>query len=167
MATTPKFADWREARRFRALELSRKGWLPSQIAKALGVTASAVCQWLKKCRTQGEEALRSQVIPGRPPRLTAAQREELLTLLQQGAEAHGFQGNVWTSPRVSALIAQHFGVTVQERQVRRLLHRMGWSRQQPQLQADQRQEDAIAYWRQHRWPTLKKMPNAPIGPSCS
>jgi len=158
MSTVAKYADWREARRFRALELSRHGWSLTRIARALGVTVSAVSQWLKKMQTHGEEALRSQHIPGRTPRVTAAQRDELVTLLTAGAEAQGFAGDVWTSPRVSALIAQHFGITLQERQVRRLLHQMGWSRQMPERRAEQRDEAAIAQWAHTRWPALKKSP---------
>jgi transposase len=156
MSTTPKFSDWREARRFRALELSRNGWAKTRIAKALGVTLSAVCQWLQHVRAQGEEALKSQQIPGRTPRLHAGQCAELVTLLQQGAEAHGFQGDVWTSRRVSSLIAQHFGITLGERQVCRVLHRMKWSQQKPERRADQRNDAAIAHWRRKRWPALKK-----------
>jgi transposase len=157
MSTTPKFTDWREARRFRAVELSHKGWSLTRIAKALGVTVSAVCQWFKKTRAQGEEALKSQPIPGRTPRLTAEQGAELLRLLKQGAEAHGFHGDVWTSQRVSVLIATHFHLTLGERQVRRLLHRMKWSRQKPERRADQRDEDAIRRWMRKRWPALKEL----------
>jgi transposase len=156
MSTIPKFTDWREARRFRALELSKKGWSPTNIAKALGVTISAVCQWLKKAKIQGEKALHSKKIPGRPPRLDAAQCAELLDLLKRGAEAHGYQGNVWTSPRVADLIRRHFGISLGERQVRRLLHHLKWTPQTPQLRAEQRDEAAIERWAHERWPELKK-----------
>jgi transposase len=157
MSTIPKFSDWREARRFRAVELSRKGWSKTRIAQALGVTLSAVCQWFKKVRTAGEEVLKSQPIPGRTPRLTAAQCAELLVLLKHGAVAQGFQGDVWTSQRIAVLIAQQFGITLGERQVRRVLHRLHWSRQKPKRRADQRDEAEIAHWLRTRWPTLKKL----------
>lgn len=167
MSTPHTFADWREARRFRAAELSRHGWSPTRIAHALGVSVSAVCQWLKHVREHGEDVLHSRKIAGRPPRLSTAQCAELLTLLKQGAEAHGFQGDVWTSPRVSALIDQHFGITLRERQVRRLLHQLGWSRQEPVLRADQRDEAAIEQWAHERWPALKKTHTKRIVRSCS
>lgn len=167
MSTVHTFSDWREARRFRAAQLAEKDWSPTRIAKALGVSVSAVCQWLKILREHGEDALHSQKIEGRPPRVDAAQRAALLELLQQGAEAHGFQGDVWTSQRVSALLAARFGVTLQERQVRRLLHQMGWSRQKPTRRAEQRDEAAIEQWERRRWPTLKKRPNGRIARSCS
>jgi transposase len=92
--------NWREGRRLRAWELHQKGWKQRDIADALGVTQGAVSQWLKRGREGGVEGLRHQPPPGAPPRLSAARRDQLPELLSQGAEAFGFQGEVWTQPRV-------------------------------------------------------------------
>ena len=141
----------------RAYELAHAGWNQTAIAVALGVTQAAVSLWLTKA-TAGPEALRARKSPGRPPKLTATQRDTLVTLLAQGAEAHGFDGEVWTSARVATLIMQQFGVTLCDRQVRRLLHQLRWSRQTPIRRADQRNEAAIHRWARERWPALKKSP---------
>jgi transposase len=153
--STPTYTNWREARRFRAFELAHVGWSQTAIAEALGVTQSAVSKWLKAAAA-GPEALRARKSSGRPVKLTAAQRETLVALLTQGAEAHGFDGDVWTSARVTTLIARELGVTLCDRQVRRLLHQLGWSRQQPIRRAEQRDEAAIQRWVRDRWPALKK-----------
>jgi transposase len=113
--------DWREARRERAWELQQKGWKQKDIAEALGVSAGAVSQWLKRARENGPEALRRQPRPGALPRLTAGQLAHLLDLLKRGAEAFGFQGDVWTQPRVVTLIQAEFGVTYHPAHVGRLL----------------------------------------------
>ena len=85
--------DWREARRFRALELSEQGWSGVAIAEALGVTEGAVSQWLGRAREGGgKEALRARKASGRPPRLSRAEKEQLPALLKQGAEHFGFRG---------------------------------------------------------------------------
>ncbi len=52
-----------EWRRQRAWELSQQGWWQKDIAAALGVSCAAVCQWLKRAREQGVEALRPQPRP--------------------------------------------------------------------------------------------------------
>lgn len=52
--------DWQEARRLRAWELKRQGWKQKEIAETLGVSQSAVSQWLQKARHGGTEALRSR-----------------------------------------------------------------------------------------------------------
>src|SRR5215207_7995562 len=108
---TPAPQDWREGRRLRGLELHEQGWSGTRIAEALGVTKGAVSQWLKRARDGGgREALRHRAPPGKTAALTPAQRARLPELLQRGAEAHGFVGEVWTRPRVAAVIAREFGV---------------------------------------------------------
>ena len=46
MGLTSKNAltDWKEQRRWRALELKRDGWTHEEVAEALGVTKGAVSQ---------------------------------------------------------------------------------------------------------------------------
>ncbi len=68
-------------------------------------------QWMKLGREQGEEGLRGKIAAGPPVRLTKEQLEQLPRLLAQGAEAHGFQGEVWTTQRVAVLIQKQFGVS--------------------------------------------------------
>src|SRR5258708_2644758 len=96
--------NWREGRRMRAWELHEQGWKQKDIAAALGVTEGAVSQWLKKAREQGMEALRHQPAPGATPKLSPEQRAQLPALLAKGAEAFGFRGQVWTTPRVSQIM---------------------------------------------------------------
>jgi transposase len=86
------------------------------------------------------------------------QRGQLLELLAQGAEAFGFPGDVWTQPRVAALIRDRFGVSYDPSQVGRILKACGWSRQRPVHRATQRDAAAIRQWQEERWPEIKKRP---------
>jgi len=151
--------NWREARRLRAWELSQKGWKQKDIAEALGVTEGAVSQWLKKARLEGVEALRHRKGGGPKPRLRREQIDQLPQLLKQGAEAHGFRGDVWTRARVATVIKQHYGVQFSLSHVGRLLQQIGWSRQKPIERATQRNEQAIEQWRTEKWQELEKKPN--------
>ena len=150
--------NWREARRLQAWALSQKGWKQCDIAEALGVTEGAVSQWLKTAREAGVEGLRQRKGGGPKPRLSAAQIAQLPQLLAQGAEAYGFRGDVWTRPRVVAVIKQEFGVQFSLTHVGRLLKRIGWSRQKPITRASQRDEAAIDHWRSDKWRELQKKP---------
>ena len=85
--------NWREGRRLRTLDLHERGWPGKAIADALGVTTGAVSQWLTRAREGGREALRHRPPPGPARRLSAAQQQQLPTLLARGAEAHGFIGD--------------------------------------------------------------------------
>ena len=151
--------NWREARRIRAWELAQKDWKQKDIAEALGVTEGAVSQWLKKAKSEGVEALRHRKGGGPKPRLRREQIEQLPQLLNQGAEAYGFRGDVWTRARVATVIKQHFGVQFSLSHVGRLLQQIGWSRQKPVERASQRNEQAIERWRTEKWQELEKKPN--------
>jgi transposase len=157
--------DWKEYRRLRAWELAQAGRKPCEIATILGVTDGAVSQWLTRARADGVDALRHRASPGRPPKLPPEQRAHLPALLAQGAEAFGFRGDLWTTPRIADLIHRQFGVRYHPAHVSRLLRHIGWSPQQPEERATQRDEEAIAAWLTERWPALKKKPTSRDGPS--
>jgi transposase len=149
-------SDWREGRRLRAWELKQQHWSQQAIADALGVTAGAVSQWMRRAREGGVEALKRRVAPGPTPKLTDEQREQLPLLLAEGAEAFGFRGDVWTAKRVATVIRREFGVRYHPNHVGNLLRAAGWSVQKPIQRASQRNEAAIEAWRTERWPALKK-----------
>jgi transposase len=150
-------ADWREGRRLRAWELNQEGWPQQRIADALGVSKGAVSQWMKRGREGGGvQALKRQPAPGAPPRLSEEQRAEVPKLLERGAQAHGFRGDVWTCERVAEVIRREFAVSYHPAHVSRLLKALRQSLQKPQRRANQRDEEAIENWKQERWPSLKK-----------
>src|SRR5215472_7952532 len=147
----PPRLDWREGRRHRAWELKQQGWKQQDIAAALGVTPGAVSQWLKRGREQGLEGLRRHPAPSRQPKLTAEQLTQVLKLLERGAEAHGFRGQVWTCRRVAEAIRRSYGITYHPAHVSRLLHAVRHSVQQPRTRAAQRDAAAIQAWWRERW----------------
>jgi transposase len=148
--------NWREGRRLRAFELKERGWKQTQIADALGVSEGALSQWMKRAREEGVQALRHKPPPGAPSRLSEDERAKLPELVAQGAEAHGFRGEVWTCERVAEVIWREFGVRYHPAHVSRLLAKLRLSLQKPQRLADQRDEDAIEHWKDQKWPSLKK-----------
>lgn len=152
--TTPK--DWREGRRKRAFELRGLGWSETKIAEALGVTKGAVSQWFSDDEQDGEPAWRSKPRPGRPPKLTEEQFLMIPDMLSHGAEAWGFQGELWTAQRVALILSWQYGVRYHKAHVTRLLKQLQWSPQLPIQRAVQRDEAAIEQFRQQRWPALKK-----------
>jgi transposase len=52
-------------------------------------------------------------------------------LLQRGAEAHGFRGDVWRRERVATVICKEFGVSYHPAHVSRLLKALRLSLQKP------------------------------------
>ncbi len=148
--------NWKEARRLQAWHLRQKGWPQRHIAEALGVSAAAVSQWLKRARQDGPQALRHRPPPGAPRRLAADLLAHLPDLLRRGPEAYGFRGQVWTRKRVAEVLRVACGVVYHPTHVGRLLKALRWSPQKPMRRARQRDEAAITHWRQETWPALKK-----------
>ena len=94
--------------------------------------------------------------PGRPPRLSPAQRRSIPELLWHGPEAYGFRGLVWTCARVARVLEEEFGVRYHKDHVGRLLKGLHWTPQQPIKRAIQRDEGAIRRWRAEVWPELRR-----------
>jgi transposase len=115
-----------------------------------------VSRWLAAARRGGPTALRSRPILGRFPKLSWEQRRLIPDFLWHGAEAYGFQGEVWTCPRIAKVIKEEFGVSYSRSQVSRLLKAFGWTPQVPLTLAIQRDEAAIRQWRTEVWPEVKK-----------
>ena len=143
------------------MALLKDGLGVRKVARTLGCAPSSVSRWQAEVRAHGRKALRAKPPPGRPPRLTPAQRRQLTQLLLQGATAHGFSTPLWTLSRVAAVIARTFGVTYHPAHVWRVLQAAGWSCQKPERRARERDEAAIHAWRTTRWPHIKKRPPRP------
>ena len=132
-----------ERRRRRALELVERGLWPGEVAERVGVDRSSVRRWKAAYREKGPEALKAKPVTGRPPKLTQNEKQELEELLLVGAEAAGFDADLWTCPRVAKLIRKHFGVRYHVDHIGRLLRSLGWSPQRPQRRALERDEARI------------------------
>jgi len=120
------------------------------------VSEGAVSQWFRRVEQEGEAGLASHPPPGPQSKLTEEQRQQIPQWLAQGAEAHGFRGDLWTSGRIRDVIERQFGVHYHRDHVRKLLRDLGLSYQQPIERATQRDEERIAAWARERWPEIKK-----------
>ncbi len=156
--------DWKEQRRWRALELKRDGWTHEEVAAALGVTKGAVSQWMKRVTEDGEAGLGARPHPGAIPKLMPEQKELLPDFLSHGAEAYGFRGEFWNSARVGEVIRREFAVRYHKNHIPRLLHDLDWTPQLPLERAAQRDEERITKWRTEVWPALKKRPGVSVAP---
>ncbi|WP_338785138.1 winged helix-turn-helix domain-containing protein [Streptomyces sp. DG1A-41] len=152
--TRPQLA---EARRVRAAELFEQERSNVEIALMLGVSDESVRRWKRVWEKAGTDALRRRPATGRPPKLDDAQVERVRTALEQGAQAHGFEADLWTLERVGMVVERVTGVVLSRASIWRLLTgRLGWSLQRPERRAVERDESEIARWIAHEWPRSKK-----------
>jgi transposase len=156
-----------EERRRRVVALLKQKLSLHEIARRMGCHASSVLRWRNALRTGGLAALKAKPAPGRPARLTAQQKARLVGLLREGAMAHGYRTELWTTQRIAAVIDRHLGVRYHRNHVGKLLHQLGWSHQTPERRALERDEAAIAAWKRSGWPRVKKTPHGWAPPSSS
>jgi transposase len=119
------------------------------------VSEGAVRQGMARARNAGPEALRRRPPPGAPRRLSPEPLARLPELWHRGPTAYSFRGELWTRSRVAAIIRLAVGITYQPRPVGRILDAPRWSPQNPARRARQRNEAAIAQWRDETWPAIK------------
>jgi transposase len=143
-----------------------KGKGVREVARLVDASPSSVSRWKQQLEQGGLEALRAKPHAGRTARLTWQDKRQLEQILLRGAPAAGLPTDLWTLARVTEVIEREFGVTYHPGHVWRILTDMGWSCQKPEKRARERDEMAIARWRQEAWPRVEKKPGPTAGASC-
>lgn len=128
----------------------------AEMCDALGVNRSSINRWLTWYHATGVDGLRTGKAPGRQPKLTEAQCDELVAVIEAGPQAAGFSSGTWTGPMVADWIARRFGVRFHINYVPRLLHDLGFSVQRPRKRLARADAAAQAVWLRERLPRIKK-----------
>ena len=146
----------REQVRLAAADQIEAGASDREVAKRFRVTRMSANRWRRALAAGGRAALASKGPGGGPCKLTAAQVGELEAVLEAGPAVWGWdEGQCWTLARIAEVVRRRFGVTYTLAGLDLLLHRIGWSVQVPARQAAERNEAAIAAWKEATWPVVK------------
>lgn len=154
-----------EVRRKKAGRLFARNCSAPEVARRLGVARQVAYRWKKAWVEGGSQALASKGPAGRKSRLTGKQTQMITRALLAGPAARGYKTNLWTLPRVAALIEDLTGIRYHPGHVWRLLGASGFSCQRPERRAIERDEKAIRRWKRLEWPALKKRPASRGEPS--
>jgi transposase len=145
----------REKVRMAAAELIEAGASDRDVAARFRVSRMSVNRWRRALAAGGREALASKGAGGARCKLSPAQVAELEAVLDAGPAASGWEDQCWTLARIADLVWRRFGVEYTLAGVDVLLHRLGWSVQVPARRAAERDEAAVAAWREVTWPVVK------------
>ncbi len=115
--------------------LLEKGLSEAEVARAVGVHRQSVNRWAKQIEEQGRAGLKQAGRAGRKSRLAPGDMKRLEEKLKRGAEALGYETNLWTLERIAELIERDFGVKYHAGHVGWLLKKLGWSCQRPSGQS--------------------------------
>src|SRR6266568_1119240 len=145
----------REQVRLAAAEMIEAGAGDREVARRFRVSRMSVNRWRRALAAGGRAALASKGAGGAKCKLTPAQLGELEAVLDAGPAACGYEDQCWTLSWIAEVVWQRFGVEYTQAGLDLLLHRTGWSVQVPARRAAERDEAAIAAWREATWPVIK------------
>ena len=148
-----KARDYEFANRARVVLLLGSGSKRVEAAKTCEVSESAVYLWQRRYKALGLKGLRDHYKP-RPCRLDARQQAELQSLIEGGPESAGFDVGIWTSAMVVDIIKEKYGVAYSVSAVARLLHRLEFSFQLPQVQLSRADPEAQKEWKETVYPAI-------------
>lgn len=141
-----------EARRLKAGRLFTQGKTAYYVKKKFGVSSATALEW----KARWKKGILHAQPQGRVSKLTEAQKKKLSSKILKGPEAAGYKTQLWTLERITALIRKTEKVTYRPRSVWHLVHALGFSCQKPARKAKERDEKAIAKWKQIIWPQMLK-----------
>src|SRR5260221_9716350 len=142
-----------EQRRCQAVQAVQQGDKVKDVARINGISTRSLYRWLQLSKQP--DGLAAKPHPGPATRLSHTQQQQLEQMLRQGAQAHGWPNQLWTTQRIAELILREFGVSLHHDHVGRFLRqRLQWSPQKPRRRARERDTEAIAYWKSETFPEI-------------
>jgi transposase len=148
--------DVLEYRRHLAVQRVEDGYSAEDVADFVGVDPRTVRRWVAAFRRHGAAGLAARPVPGRPPKLTSTQEKIVRRWLADNPTKHGFATELWTTPRLSLLIEQEFGIRFHPDYLTVWLRQRGYTPQKPGRVHRERDDEAIASWLAEDWPRIKK-----------
>jgi transposase len=145
--------------RFHALFLMHELKNCTEVAKILKRSRRSIQLWVNAFNEGGLEEIIPNAPPGRPPRLSESQMEELKTDVLTHPRELGYDFSNWEGKNLSHHIEKKFSVVLKVRQCQKLLHKMGFSLQRPRYKfpkADPEKQKEFVEKFKKRWILLEK-----------
>ena len=115
------------ARRLLALALIAEGKSRSEAARTAGMDRQTLRDWVIRYNEHGLSGLADRKSPGRPQALNGQQLAKLAEWVRQGPDVEKDGIVRWRRSDLADKIAERFGVTLAERTIGKILHRLGFS----------------------------------------
>jgi transposase len=125
LATQAKDAD--QARRLLALAAVYDGMSREEAARIGGMNRQTLRDWVHRFNEHGGEGLINVKSPGRPPKLSAEQKEELRRLVEAGPDPDKDGIVRWTYVDLKRVVGERFAVDLSEASLGRVLKQLGFS----------------------------------------
>ena len=147
----------RLVRRIHVVLAIAQGHSVAEVAALVDLSEQAVRDYVCGFILRGIDSLAYQRPPGRPPKLTKTQRQELSELITAGPEAAGYASACWSGVMIQDLIRWRFGVEYHPQSICALLDTLGFSFQKARFVSDHLDEAARQAWWATTWPTILRL----------
>ena len=145
----------RERVRLAAAEMIEAGASDREIAKRFRVSRMSANRWRRALASGGREALASKGAGGRSASCPRRSRPSWMRCWRQARRPAVMRTSAGRWPVSLRRCGSGSGVEYTLAGVDVLLHRIGWSVQVPARRAAERDEAAVARWREETWPVVK------------
>ena len=100
----------------------KNGVTQTELAEWFDVQRKTIYNWFSRLEEDGlEEAVTDAPRPGRPPKLSDQQRDELHEILSGSPDVFGYEASAWSPRLVQSLVAEQFDVSYSLPSCRRLM----------------------------------------------
>jgi len=144
----------RLVKRIHALLALAEGISVQEVAAMLGLGEQTVRDDRNRFLVKHLASLTYKRPPGRPSKLTKAQRRDLANVIKAGPQAAGYTSGCWNTPMIQDLIQRRFGVSYHPHYIATLLGNLGFSYQKARFVSDHLNEAKRLAWRQREWPRI-------------
>jgi len=144
----------RLVKRIHALLALAEAMSVQDVATMLGIGEQTVRDYRNLFLLKQLASLTYKRPPGRPSKLTKAQRRELADVLKAGPQAAGYTSGCWHTPMIQDLIQSRFGVAYHPHYLATLLHNLGFSYQKARFVSDHLKAAKRLEWRRCKWPRI-------------
>lgn len=146
----------RLVKRIHALLYIIEGKNVAEVANILKLSCQTIYTYIKAFILNHLNSLAYRRSPGRPAKLSVAQRKELGETIDKGPEAAGYDCGCWSTALIQDWIFNRFGVEYEARYVAQLLDKMGFSYQRGRFVSDHLEDvtEEREAWMTQTWPEI-------------
>lgn len=142
-AAAKRSRDANQARRLLALAAIREGRSRTEAARIGGMDRQTLPDWVHAYNQHGIDGLLNAPLPGRPSKLSAAQKDELKDLVRRGPDLEQDGLVRWRLIDLARIIDERHGVKVDADTIGRILAREGYSYLTARPRHPEQDKDAI------------------------
>ena len=119
---------------------TKEGHTTREVAKMLRKSFKTIAIWINRFNKKGIEGLKNRKRPGKPPKMSKEQFENLEKDLEKKPIEFGYNQPFWDPKMLGIHIRQHYITNYTTRHVQRLFHKFGYSLQKPRPKHTRRNE---------------------------